>query len=81
MGHRYRDCRYSISDIQRVCTLCDDPMDPDNKTSVKAYWNFALEAEDERKDCLQIFSCDDEVRRVFPWDEDSTKSSICSVPS
>lgn len=55
-------------------------MDPDNKTSVRAYWNFALEVEDEHKECLQIFSCDDEVRRVL-LGEDSTKSSMCSVPS
>ncbi|KAH9843158.1 uncharacterized protein C8Q71DRAFT_237564 [Rhodofomes roseus] len=53
-------CQDERSSTQRVCPVCDDAMDPDNKTSVRSYWYFALEVQDEEEERLQIFSCDDQ---------------------
>lgn len=77
MGYELSGYHNRISDRQRICNSCDNPMDPDNKTSVRAYWNFALEVEDGDKASLQIFSCDDQVRLIL-LNETSTQLSAVS---
>lgn len=72
-------CKDEISFSQRVCPICDDAMDPDNTTSVRTCWYFALEVQDDEEERLQIFSCDDKcliLKGLDPEDLDYDDSIV-----
>ncbi|CCL99996.1 uncharacterized protein FIBRA_02021 [Fibroporia radiculosa] len=59
-ARRCTKCGEDISSHYRICSRCDDAMDPEGNTNVRTLYQFWFRVEDEVGDELQVAVCDEE---------------------